>query len=564
MKVTAIAALALLIFAGSAARAQVWIQIEAHGTRELAEEAAERYAARLENVSGYRQGPRWFAVVLGPYDERGARADLIRLRAANAIPRDSFLNDGGGFGPRFFEGAGEVALRPKTPEAPAATTRAAVETPRAARASERRLPRAERELVQTALKWEGHYEGAIDADFGSGTRRAMAAYQKVQGFEPTGVLTTRQRAALLRDYRAVKADLGLETITDPKAGVEVTLPLGRLAFEGYGAPFVRYPAEEGPAQVLLISQSGDQGTLWSLYDILQTLSIVPPGGRRERGDTRFVITGRDEGITTEARAELVDGAVKGWILVWPANEEKTRSLVSHQMAASFRSVEGVLPDEAGLDRAAQTPEIFAGVTIRKPYRARSGFFVDDAGAVATAAGTVDGCGRVTLGDDIPATIAASDPDLGVALLEPGQPVSPIDVAEFATTTSRLQSEIAVSGFSHGGALGAPTLSYGRVADIRGLSGEETLDRLAIKTLPGDEGGPVLGSDGAVAGLLLMPRDDDHALPDSVSLAADARALVAFLGEAGIEVMASDGGETITRAELARKAADITVLVSCWE
>ena len=36
-------------------------------------------------------------------------------------------------------------------------------------------------------------------------------------------------------------------------------------------------------RVLLISQSGDQGTLFGLYDIMQTLEIVPMEGPRDRG-----------------------------------------------------------------------------------------------------------------------------------------------------------------------------------------------------------------------------------------------------------------------------------------
>lgn len=41
--------------------------------------------------------------------------------------------------------------------------------------------------IQKALKERGHYTGAIDGDYGPGTRSAMAAFQKSAELEPTGL-----------------------------------------------------------------------------------------------------------------------------------------------------------------------------------------------------------------------------------------------------------------------------------------------------------------------------------------------------------------------------------------
>ena len=57
------------------------------------------------------------------------------------------------------------------------------------------LTAGEREQLQVALAWAGVYEGGIDGAFGRGTRTAMALWQGRNGYEATGILTARERAA---------------------------------------------------------------------------------------------------------------------------------------------------------------------------------------------------------------------------------------------------------------------------------------------------------------------------------------------------------------------------------
>jgi len=42
------------------------------------------------------------------------------------------------------------------------------------------------------------YNAAIDGSFGRGTRNSMAAWQEANGYEINGILTTAQRAELLK------------------------------------------------------------------------------------------------------------------------------------------------------------------------------------------------------------------------------------------------------------------------------------------------------------------------------------------------------------------------------
>ena len=205
---------------------QTWVQIEALPGLDEATDRARAYAALFPDVAGYRNNSGWFAIMLGPDSRDSAAERLSALRREGLIPSDSFLTDGGGQGQQFWppEGATpasaltspEAAAEPGTPAAepvPAATAPAPDETLAEAKAGEAALSAEERMELQRALEWYGHYDAAIDGSFGAGTRKSMLAWQEANGFDGTGVLTTQQRATLLANFQADKAEFGLETIT---------------------------------------------------------------------------------------------------------------------------------------------------------------------------------------------------------------------------------------------------------------------------------------------------------------------------------------------------------------
>lgn len=570
--VRVIAALALSVAASVAvAQETFWIQVEARPGRAQAEARAADWDSRLDNVASFNTGGRWNAIVLGPFTELQARQRLLELRGQGLIPRDSFVVSGRTFGDQIYAGAaGPIATTPlpdATPSAPVAAPEPVIpaeETVAEARAAERRLTRDEKRELQTALQYEGFYRAAIDGSFGPGTRRSIEGWQAANNFETTGFLTTKQRVALLDGWRSDIASLGLSPVLDAQAGIQIDLPLGIVAAQPrYAPPFARYEATDGSgAMVLLISQTGTQSTLAGLYDVMQTLEIIPLEGERQRGRTSFVLTGADETITSYTTARLVGGAVKGYTLVWPTGDEKRRGLVLAALERSFAPIDGVLPDTFG--DTSQSVDLLAGLEIRRPERARSGFFISRDGAVLTTTEAVGSCSRVTLGEDIDMAVAANDANLGLTLLRPAGALAPIAVARLATTTPRLGSEVAVAGYSFEGALGAPTLTFGTLEDIEGLGGEAQIDRLQLTAEPGDAGGPVFDASGAVIGLL-QPRDTSggRVLPRDVNLAADASAIATFLSGAGISPAAADPGAAMAPEDLTVLAADMTVLVSCW-
>jgi len=560
----------------------VWVQIEAQPSLSQARESIRDYATRLQDVNGFSLGAGWYAIALGPYAPQDAERVLQVYRAEGVIPRDSYIAASSDYQQQFWPiGANDLsgsALVPAIP-APDSNLEAAPETaalpelpepdpidetPAQARASERELNRDERAALQEALKWAGFYGGAIDAAFGRGTRGAMARWQEAQGYQPTGVLTTRQRAELLTAYNAVLADLGLETVQETEAGIEIKLPTAVVAFDKYEPPFAHYtPSGDIDARIFLISQRGDSNTLGGLYDIMQTLEIVPETGPRTLTDSAFTLIGESALMISHTQAWLKDGEIKGFTLIWPAGDEERRTRLLGEMQESFTRLDGVL-DATASSTEVQSIDLVSGLAIRKPRLTRSGFYVDRNGSVITTSDVVQGCGRITIDQDHEASISSQNAELGLAILRPRETLAPLAVATLQNTVPRLHSDVAVAGYSYGGILGAPTITFGQLADLRGLNGEEQLNRLALSALEGDVGGPVMDAAGSVLGMLLPGTQPGRALPDGVSFALTADALRRELQQAGITPVTPTDTKTLAPETLANKAKGLTVLVSCWE
>jgi S1-C subfamily serine protease len=580
---------ALLLARGAEAR-ETFIQIEALPTLAEGEARARAYGGVFPNVNGFRLGSGWYAIAIGPFTPEEAVRQLGLLRGERMIPNDSYIPESAALGERFWpvgapeadaetataepltEAPGTEAIPEETggapePEPEPVPEPVIDETPREARASEALLDEEARKGLQTALQWFGLYAGTIDGAFGAGTRKSMGDWQAARGYEETGILTTRQREELLASYRGELSALGLELVTDREAGIEIELPTAMVEFDHYEPPFVHYRARgTSGVRVILISQQGDAATLFGLYDLMQTLEIVPLDGERERKATSFVINATGPTVASYTQAALEGGLIKGFALVWDPRNAANIGRVLDAMKASFRPIgDRALDDSLGQPLAEEKKGLLAGLEVRRPQVSRSGFFVDATGMVLTTTEVLGTCGRLTIDGEVEADVALQDGALGLALLKPRIVLAPRAVAVFQTANPRLNAEVAVAGYSYEDALDAPAVTFGTVEDTRGLDGEENLKRLAIAALPGDAGGPVLDTSGSVVGMLL-PRAEKagRVLPEDVVFALDAAAIATRLAEAGTPPVPTGRSGAMSAEKIAEEAARMTVLVSCWE
>lgn len=566
--------------AGAAQDGQVYIQVEAQPDLATGLTRAQAYSALFPETAGFALRSGWFGIVLGPYPPAEAAELLSSLKVERLIPRDSFIAYPRDMREQFWPAEGTaapVAVDP-SPADPATEATAAPapepepatapdETRQEARDSEALLTPEDRRDLQSALQWFGYYPAAIDGAFGPGTRNSMSAWQEAQGLEPTGILTTRQRRALLDAWQGELAAFGFQEVIETESGITVTLPLALVEFDHYEPPFVHYRGKTADApRILLISQPGDQAALYGLYDVLQSLESVPLDGARDRDDRSFRIRGTSAKVDTTVFATLNGDRIKGWMLIsTPGNDSRDARILKVLQDSFSPDGEKVLdPGMVTMD-AGTKAGLMSGLEVRKPKLSRTGFFVSADGAVVTTVEAVAQCGRVTIDRSTDAEITVSDAASGVALLKPKSPLAPRAVAAFASASTRVGSEIAVPGYSYEDRLPAPVLTFGTFEDAQGLNGEAGLARLALQSLPGDAGGAVLDGTGSVLGMLLpaAPQGGKQ-LPAGVAFALSGAEITRLLTAHGLAPQTPAMPTPLAPGALAEVGTGMTALVSCWE
>ena len=577
----------LLIAGASAAQDMHWIQIEAQPSLLEAETRARIYAQEFPDTQAHSIGSGWYAITLGPLPEDKADLRMSQLRARAAIPRDSFLATGANYRQRIYPiGSTPAAVTPaQTVEAevvqeeatqvsvvenaesaapeqasPEQSITVPDETLSEARESEGLLSPDEKMDLQRYLQWAGYYNSTIDASFGRGTRRSMAAWQTDNGHEDTGVLTTAQREKLRAQYFAIFDGLGLETHRDLEAGISIDLPKEVVAFDAYAAPLAHFKSQDAssPAQIFLISAAGNRGDLAAIYRVLPTLSIVPMNIEKSLNKDRFVITGAGTSTRAFITASHKGGEIKGFGLIWPnQNEEQFDRLVAH-MRKSFETFSGTL--DPSLSVAINDPETEFGVAIRKPAFVKSAVFVSDQGHAMTDTSNLEQCSSLTISGTYDAEIIARS-ETGAGLLSPKSDFNPISYAKLGNAV-RKGDKTFLSSYPYGGRLGLASVTQATVIETTDLSGNAEKFRLDLLAEPGDFGGAVLDQSGNLTGILVSQDDTGRVLPNNVNFAAATDALTSMMQSAGLRLRTGKT-DRLDDVALIASAQNILTPIECW-
>lgn len=506
-----------------------WIQIEAKPSLIQAEERAKELAQRFDDIAAHSLGSGWYAISMGPFPRDQAQAILDDLKSQGAVPSDSFVSTGQNYRQQVWVAQDQPDVqRLDTPTVSVDTQVAPIpdqtdpapqtpdETRAQALAGEQNLSRDEKRDLQMMLQWAGFYNSTLDGLFGRGTRASMADWQQANGYDPTGVLTTAQRAELRRQYMAVIADLGLIQIDERQAGVSLKLPMARLEFSEYAAPLVHYRSPSSDIeQVFLISMDGDRQDLTALYEVLQTLEIVPLDPEASKSREEFIIRGETADRFVHIQAALADDGIKGFGLVWPsANREQFDRLLS-EMENSLIRTAGTLPAQLGQAVDADLDTTF-GMALRKPAFVRSGVFVSDGGSLLTLGQDLDQCDRLMIQGETPAT-AAQQANSKLAVLSPQTPIAPMATAAPAARFAQPNDPVYLVSFPFGGALSAASITLGQVETLLPLPNGNTDLVLSIRAGETDRGGAVLDSDGNLIGILGQT-GSDRVLPPNTHVA----------------------------------------------
>ncbi len=608
---------------------QVWIQIDAQRALSDAEARAELYEPLFSNLKGYQFDTGWYGLAIGPYDEPEAKNLLVNLINGNQIPVDSYVTRGANFTRVFWphpEGylplgkapevkidlasAPQVAknlVAPTVPSAQVSTSldqtfvtpvsiynaQAAIaaaakssttasnatthkapqrpnlndQSPEAARAFMDGLDADEKRHIQRALQWFGTYLGSIDGQIGSGSRKSIADWQKLQDLDQTGALSRNQQQWLLSIFDYEAARFGFEKVTDTLAGINLILPSNLVNFSNYAPPFARYtPFDNSKTSILLISQEGSRDTLAQIYAQLMEFDTVPRNAATRLTDNDFTIEGVSNGSYVFIFARKAQETIKGFALFTPSVPDQSERRLAALMKRSF-TLNGDFVLETALPTLTEAARLSlsAGLDARRPILSRSGFYVSEGGDVLTTIEVAQSCEILTVEGDIPMRLKGADPELGLALLSPNTALSPFAIARWQEILPQRGAKMIVSGYSYEDQLPLPTLTIGRY--LSNAADLEQTGRIAlnISTRPGDAGAPVYDTRGGVLGMILpdQPLSQAQLPPQNIRLAARSDLIASFLRGLGIDTPRSDVVLAQDIEDITQKALGMVVLVSCW-
>jgi serine protease Do len=208
----------------------------------------------------------------------------------------------------------------------------------------------------------------------------------------------------------------------------------------------------------------------------------------------------------------------------------------------------------------------------KPVSTGTGFFINHAGQLLTAAHVLRDCLLIEARQDertFPVRLRAADDLLDLAVVDADAPAAralPLRAGQ----TLVLGEAVSNVGFPlHGILAASPHLTRGNVSARSGLKGSPGTFQFSAPIQPGASGGPVVSDAGELIGVAVGTLDpaalaSRGVLPQNVNFALDARYAAMFLRRHGIEfdeVPAAAGGDMATANDAALAAV---VQLSCYQ
>ncbi|MCY3879488.1 MAG: peptidoglycan-binding protein [Rhodobacteraceae bacterium] len=534
-----------LIFAAAAASQEQdhWLQIATYPRLDEAQRAARELRGTVDRLEIHQTARGRFAVAAGRYTRAEAQQVRQRLLRDGIVSEFSSITSGRHFRRLVQSSAGTRAMQRDT--------------------TGEEYGDGEKLAAQTALRWLGDYQGAVDGKIGPQSRAAIRAYQSRRGLPETGALSRHQFNQLIQLYNRDIEISGMQRMEFDSAGISAEIPTGLLELDRIDAPFIYLnPTPGNRTQLIFVSLSGNSLAFETLYGIFENLEFIPASGERLFAGNRFRISAADETIVAEADVRLIEDRIKGYLFVWHPDNSELMLRIHRALSGSFsESSEATLPLVTTASDNSADP-LFAGLEIPQPLSRHSGFFIDALGTVATSGLDADSCSHIYLLPDQEMSVAAVDPVRGITLLTPHSQQSPLAFAKFSAKPPSKGAAISVSGYSFGGELGAPSQTYGTMIGKDPASDSER-HLLRADIFPGDIGGAVLDRNGAVAGILTTQPQNGRSLPQGLHPFSPSAAISRLALGTGIVSSYSFSRTEPDRIDLNRAASDITVLIECY-
>jgi len=249
-------------------------------------------------------------------------------------------------------------------------------------------------------------------------------------------------------------------------------------------------------------------------------------------------------------------------------------------------------------RPTRKPKVIARATPKKPESARrpqfgtgSGFFVSKSGHVVTNAHVVNGCNRITVGDNAKtqsrAALVSTDRRNDLALLKLGS----LELASAETKSLikklgirvvplvahgllrsedvKLGESVLVAGFPYG-ELYSNTIKVtgGMVSAVRGIADNSGQFQMDAAAQAGNSGGPIYDKNGNIVGVVVAQLNKfkvakaTGSLPENVNFGIKASTVRQFLTASGLPSKWSTRSKSMSNQELAKIAQKQALMVVC--
>ena len=199
----------------------------------------------------------------------------------------------------------------------------------------------------------------------------------------------------------------------------------------------------------------------------------------------------------------------------------------------------------------------------------SGFYVSKAGEIITNNHVVQDCGEMRLNGK-PVKVLAADKDIDLAILATGKPRTEFARLRGARGDVLGESVVAV-GFPLNDILSkSPIVTNGVVSALKGMEEDGHDLQFSAPVQPGNSGGPILGADGAVVGVVravlgtMEMANLIGVMPQNVNFGVNLATLKTYLKAHKIAYVTESGNPVKDTATIAAEAARYTVLLECWK
>ncbi|MCC1494059.1 S1C family serine protease [Cognatishimia sp. F0-27] len=439
----------------------------------------------------------------------------------------------------------------------------------------RSLTYNERRYLQAALAFEGHYFGLLDGDWGRLSRRAMEDYSRSEFNAPS---EEWHAAILALSFLERYEKDGWDMFHFDGLGMSVMLPLKTILVDPPSDELLNYRHQNSSLSVSVGRHTTQVASSFHEYTFgVHALASKPYSVRKENFAVTSATMADGSGLYT--RSNFIGGLWSTIMVHADRADRKVFSAVTSSIAVGESPSLDISLDGHLLETLTKTIALAAGddadsesKSEKEPSRmpavssSGSGFFVSQDGHVLTNAHVVDVC-RTVLVDGMSAKIVDASQEFDLALLKTELPDDKA-VAVFSASPARLNSDVTVAGYPYSQILGGLNITRGAVSSLRGLLGDAKTLQITAPVQSGNSGGPLLGADGEVLGVVVSKLDalavasNGGDLPQNINFAITGEIAKLFLAQNNVSPALSLDDVPLAPEDLAQTAAKFTSLIEC--